>query len=373
MGNAIATDILIVSQLPPPIHGSTLMTKVLLRAINSLGLTWTLVDRRFSRKVEEVGHFSARKVVSAIFLVLRLIFRLLKTKPKIVIYFSTTRGFSFVMDLILSEVLRVFRKEVILYIHTLGYKNLAEKNSFYKSAVTRILRSANQIVILDQELEWDIFPFTSSKIYAIPNTLPDEPPRSTQKISQENITFLFLSNLISGKGYEDFICLAEKASQSSCKFDFVMAGAASEEVIEEISQRRSNLNDPEKLKYIGPVFGNSKWKILSSSTVLIFPSHDEAMPLVPIEALAAGTPVLCYRVGAVAKTIEQGGAGKVIENFDIEEMFNNLIELASDEALLKQMSINAQQIYSTNYSFSEYKRSWERVIKQSNWDSTKLR
>src|SRR5690606_17277143 len=85
--------VVVISQLPPPTHGSTLMTKVFLEVLDDLGIEWRLVDRRFSRTVGEVGSFKLRKVGAAAGLVTRLLTRLLRRRPAACIFFVTTRPF----------------------------------------------------------------------------------------------------------------------------------------------------------------------------------------------------------------------------------------------------------------------------------------
>ena len=99
--------LLVISQLPPPVHGSTVMTEVFLGSLDRLDVQWTLVDRRFSASIDEVGKVTARKAVAAVGLMGRLTKAIVSKNPSAVVFFCTTRTVSFFVDWLLSEIIRI--------------------------------------------------------------------------------------------------------------------------------------------------------------------------------------------------------------------------------------------------------------------------
>ena len=62
--------------------------------------------------------------------------------------------------------------------------------------------------------------------------------------------------------------------------------------------------------YLGPIGGQDKIDFLSKALVLLFPINwEEPFGLVPIEAMAAGTPVIARPFGGVRETVENGVSG----------------------------------------------------------------
>ena len=49
---------------------------------------------------------------------------------------------------------------------------------------------------------------------------------------------------------------------------------------------------PASVEFVGPVFGEAKQRLLESARFMILPSHSEGLPLVVLEAWAAGTPTI---------------------------------------------------------------------------------
>jgi glycosyltransferase involved in cell wall biosynthesis len=75
-----------------------------------------------------------------------------------------------------------------------------------------------------------------------------------------------------------------------------------------------------------------------SSDVFVFPSiWDEGFGLPPIEAMAAGLPVVASRSGTVQETVVQGLTGFLVEKHDAEELAEALLILLKNDALREAM------------------------------------
>lgn len=357
------SDLVVISQLPPPVHGSTLMTKALLRTLDTLGIRWRLVDRRFSRTVGEVGRFRVGKVLGGLGLVARLVRALTRRRPRVVIFLATTRTFSFAVDWALSEVLRFFRAPVVLYLHTVGYSALANRGGVLLFMVRRLLGSAKTVVVLGEALAGDVRQFARGDIRTIGNTLPDPPPHHGAPLParQRNIV-LFLSNLIPGKGHEDFLAAAVSCLNSGTDTRFVIAGAANSSVERDLRAAIIASGHETRIEYVGAVGPEAKWELLRRSRVLVFPGRSEAFGLVLLEALASGVPIIGYRTGALAPVIEAAGAGRIVDVGDRTALTDELAELLRSEELTDRMSAAALALYKNALSPEQYTAAWAKTL-----------
>jgi glycosyltransferase involved in cell wall biosynthesis len=72
-------------------------------------------------------------------------------------------------------------------------------------------------------------------------------------------------------------------------------------------------------RFLGPLGGARKRRLLTAARCLLVPSTaPETSSLVAMEALAAGTPVVARRVGALPEIVEHGRTGFVVD--DVPEM-----------------------------------------------------
>jgi glycosyltransferase involved in cell wall biosynthesis len=66
----------------------------------------------------------------------------------------------------------------------------------------------------------------------------------------------------------------------------------------------------DKIRFIGPIGGSDKIEFLSKALALLFPINwEEPLGIVPVEAQAAGTPVICIARGGVRETVLDGVTG----------------------------------------------------------------
>ncbi len=86
-----------------------------------------------------------------------------------------------------------------------------------------------------------------------------------------------------------------------------------------------------KIHYIGYVPEDDKPKIIKLARAVCYPSFYEGFGFVPLEALAAGVPVVASAVTAIPEVIQ--GAGLLINPYNIGEMKKALEEILNNEPL----------------------------------------
>jgi glycosyltransferase involved in cell wall biosynthesis len=78
---------------------------------------------------------------------------------------------------------------------------------------------------------------------------------------------------------------------------------------------------------------DTKAAAYSSADLLIFPTRADNSPLVVLESLACGTPVVTFDVGGLAETVRDGETGFVVAPEDVAALTAAVIRLVSDAGL----------------------------------------
>ncbi|RYY70633.1 MAG: glycosyltransferase [Chitinophagaceae bacterium] len=91
----------------------------------------------------------------------------------------------------------------------------------------------------------------------------------------------------------------------------------------------------------------------NEASVFVFPSLDEGMALVQLEALACGVPVICTTNSGGDAVIEEGKEGFIVQIRDYLMIAEKIELLLNNRELLKQMSENARQ-KATTFSWDVY-------------------
>ena len=121
------------------------------------------------------------------------------------------------------------------------------------------------------------------------------------------LELLFLGRLSWKKGLADLI----DALRGLPPCRLVLAGPDDEGLREALEARAREHGVASRLRFAGCVQGDAKERLLRSADALVLPSHGENFGNVVLEALAAGTPVLCTdRVGA-CDVVSEARAGLV--------------------------------------------------------------
>ena len=109
-----------------------------------------------------------------------------------------------------------------------------------------------------------------------------------------------------------------------------------------------HINEP--TKQIGEEYANS--------SMLVMSSNYEGFPMVMIEAMACGLPVVSYDFQCGPKDIiQQGVNGLLVKNGDIQGLAEAMMMVMGDEELRKRMSEEAKKVTET-YSEEKVMKQW---------------
>lgn len=96
----------------------------------------------------------------------------------------------------------------------------------------------------------------------------------------------------------------------------------------------------------------------ADSSILVMSSHYEGFPMVMIEAMAAGLPVVTFDYKSGPRDIiREGENGLLVKDGDIEGLANAMMRLMDDEPLRKKMGAEARKVVDT-YSEEKIMAKW---------------
>lgn len=104
------------------------------------------------------------------------------------------------------------------------------------------------------------------------------------------------------------------------------------------------------VSFFGWVRGEEKDRLLKESSVFLFPSYNEGMPMALLEAMAYGLAIVTTNVGGIPKLIDHGTNGYLCEPGDIQDIAEKVSELLRDEEKREEFGNAARQKAETCYS-----------------------
>lgn len=167
----------------------------------------------------------------------------------------------------------------------------------------------------------------------------------------------FSGRLSEEKGPLAFVDLARKLSDS--RFQFVMTGAGPSELA---VRRRADGLSKDSFTFLGVV--DDIRAHLASLDVLVVPSILDGRPVVALEALALGVPVIASRVGDLPALVHDGETGFLVEPGDTPEIARYLQRLASDPKELERLQRSARAFAETNLDAEVMNAAYEQALQR---------
>ena len=215
----------------------------------------------------------------------------------------------------------------------------------------RLVRRFDRFVVLTEEDKgyWGNLP----NIEVIPNAALFIAPRYS---TQNEKRVIAVGRLDYQKGFDRLIeawaLVQQNPACRSWRLDIFGQGEW-QEMLEEMIRERdlgqtAQINPPSK--QIGEEY--------AASSILVMSSHYEGFPMVMIEAMACGVPVVSYDFKCGPRDIiREGDNGLIIPEGDISALAEGICRLIQEEELRRSMSMKAQEV-TTTYSEEKVMRRW---------------
>lgn len=159
---------------------------------------------------------------------------------------------------------------------------------------------------------------------------------------------LFVGRLSEEKGIETIISLAKILPDMT--FKIVGRGP------EMAKLHRAGDKCP-NLEFMGFRMGDELKELYANATVVLIPSRvHEVFPLITLEAMAHGKPVIGSNVGGMPEVIEDGVNGFLVSPLDLHRWTETLMRVFYDDDLRKKLSHNARDLVETRFSLDVHHR-----------------
>lgn len=351
--------ILVIGQLPPPVHGSNVMTERFMNALGECGYEACIVEKAFSKSMDEVGKASYRKVLMVPGLCRRVAAAADAFKPDLCVYFISVGLQSLLVDCLVLRLLKQRDIPYLLYFHGKGYR-LYQAARFLpvRGVVHTALRSACGGLVLGEALKEDVnHLIPDHRLLVLPNGIPEPEQHPVPALKAETPLVVFLSNLIPAKGPLRFLQMAKLVHAEEPDVRFVLAGRhTTEAYLQELKTFIQQEGLAACVELPGPVYGVDKARLFTMMDVLVFPTSKEAFGIVNIEAMQYGVPVISSPVGAIPEIIQDGVNGYIVAPDDIRLLADRVLTLVRNPALRKRMGDTGRIRFYRHYSLEAYTR-----------------
>ena len=280
--------------------------------------------------------WSKIRIIGVIIFWLKIFFTVRKINPDIVHAQDLSTGIpAYISKIILKMPYIIWGRGSDVYL----------PNGFLRITRGVVLRNANAILALTEDMREKMREITTREIFVIPNGIdleefkgvlikPDE--YSTGK------TILFVGSLYPIKGVEYLLIAMKKIHEKAPDTRLIIVGDGGER--EKLEALTTQMGIQNSVQFVGRVPHKNVLNFMQRADIFVLPSLSEGLPNVIIEAMACGLPIVASRVGGIPDIIKDGVNGYVVDPGRPDQIANKILMLLNNNELVKQISNNNRRM-----------------------------
>ena len=246
--------------------------------------------------------------------------------------------------------------------------------SFILRQMTKLaIRNSDVVIALTEDMKKNIQRIHQREVLVIPNgidldkfqPLSRADARGELHIEENERIILFVGRLHPVKGLKYLIRAMRTITQAALGARLILLGEGEERRDLEALTKELNLED--FVTFHGRVPNTETPKFMTASDILVLPSLSEGFPVVVLEAMACGLPIVATNVRGLSEIIVDDQNGFTVEPENPEAIADRVLQLLRDDQLRSKIGEN------NRHNAKQY--SWDDVVRrlESVYDSVAKR
>lgn len=244
-----------------------------------------------------------------------------------------------------------------------GFISTDRKLRLYNRVDLWVLRLCDRVIAVSDGI-YEVLKghgIDEDKITVITNAVPILSPATEDKwdpcnfrqqhgISKEAFVFAYVGRLSEEKGLHYLLDAMAELTRSYNRVRLILVGDGSQRKM--LEQRAVELNLKQHISFVG--FQKDVLPWLSIADCFVLPSLTEGTPMVVLEAMAAGVPVIATRVGGVPDVVADGVNGVLVPCKDVEALQASMSQIIANPQLRENYRREARKTVTSRYSIEPW-------------------
>lgn len=250
---------------------------------------------------------------------------------------------------------RLLGLPVVLHLHAV---ELEQMPATALTLLGLVFRSATSVVVLGERYRrWVIerLGVKPERAKILWNGVPVEaPPRRVHADGKTPLDILFLGSLGQRKGTHDLLAALAALPADVPDWRMTFAGPGD---IDAFQAKAAELGIGERCRFTGWLDQSGSREVTASADIMVLPSYHEGLPLVILEALGLGTPVVTTPVGVIPEVLTDGQDVLFCQPGDVPALADRIAALLRDSGLRQSLSDNGLALYQRRFSLASFSAS----------------
>ena len=229
------------------------------------------------------------------------------------------------------------KRNMVVTMHDVSLLHETESGSrftqYYRNALKLLNKSGVPIIVVSEQAKKDAIKyagFSESQVHAIPNGINFDQFRPLPKTQNETFKLVYAGGLSPRKNLKLLIDACEILEKRNTPFALEIAGNHPERTPYPGMVREKGLK---QVKFVGFLPDDQMNTFYNSADLMVYTSKYEGFGFAPLEAMAAGTPVVSTKGGSLDE-IAGGGCAQV--RYSEHHLADTIQEFMNSQALCDQ-------------------------------------
>lgn len=320
---------LILCQLPPPVHGVTVVNKLVMEELarHASRVRLEHLPIGSAATIRDIGRYRFTKLLQLGKTVATLLARRLYPGTSIVyLPFASVTGLPSIRDAALAAIGRFVADRVLVHVHVEGFVDMVSARDFRACLMRAMLRNCELVAITELTANAATRTGLFRHVWKVPNGVP-EPARTGEPAAKDGpLRIAYVANMTPAKGIHLLLGSLQKISAAGGEFCADIIGETSALLsVSDVRQKSAELGLASKVSIHGPLYGDEKYRVFASAHLFVYPSRRDHAPLVLLEAMALGLVPIVVDTGGMAEILGPELAINVIPANLLDEPVERLL------------------------------------------------
>ena len=353
--------ILLILNIPPPYGGGEILAQYLCDNVENNENYIIIATSRNKSDKSTQGKFSAVNIYNGIRLIFLVLFKIVSQKPKKVYLLIPKQFNPFLQTAILIQLISFFRIAIMGELAGSSFVFL-EKEGVKKKFGTYYLSKLTELRVLGESIKIELQKYNICALTVLENGIEVPDNNIINGYDNKILNLLYVGAITFSKGIKTLIESIPLMLSDNITLHLNLMGEWSNATEKkEIFEYIKNNNLKEFITFHGLITTTEKWSLYKSSDILVHPTYWDGQPLVILEAMGCGLPIIATKVGAIPDTLKNNYNGILLEENSAESVAKAVLYCFNNPPFLQTISENNIKTYKKKYTVNAY------LSRMKNW------
>ncbi|MBC6999408.1 glycosyltransferase family 4 protein [Cytophaga sp. FL35] len=364
----VKKKILFILHIPPPVNGAAIVGQNIMNSsIINKEFEADYINLATSFQLDEIGKGGLNKL-KATFKIIRRVFKAIMEKDYDLCYLTlTAKGVGLYKDFLVVVLLKMMNKKIVYHFHNKGVSE--NKSNKIHDFLYRITFKNTKSILLSPLLYKDVENYVAREdAYFCANGVEDIEDslfNNTNGLKKEALCkLLFLSNMMAEKGVWTLLQACSMLKAKGLSFECHFIGAWSDVTEKAFTQEVERMDLLTEVFAHGKKYGKDKISFFQDAGIFVFPTfyHNECFPLVLLEAMQFGKPVVSTTEGGIPDIVENGVTGVLVPKRDAQSLAEELEFLILNAERRREMGRAGRLRYEEKFTLKKFEINLKEIL-----------